>query len=495
MPDIEVSFRNEPQRRVYYSRARNLCFSGGFNNGKTFIGCLKAITLLLTYPKYKVLICRQTHADLKKTTAETFYKLLPPQLIAHEDRQNNMTTLINGSVVIWQYLDKVDESTLRGLEINMVLVDQAEEVEEKVYDVLDARVGRWDGAQVPDHLLCKYPNWPKSPTGKYIVPSYHLLLCNPDTEFHWIFRKFHPESMEKDPDYEYISGEWDPNLGSEETYKQALKHDKEWVDRFVRGEWGSSGAAIHKLNKMGILQYSPELIEKIINKGNLFRALDHGDSSPTCCLWVAAFEGVYIFYREYYVASRVVSYHRRAISDLSGDEHYSASYADPQIFKKTNQKDGGFWSIQDEYIDTALEAPALHWLPADNNEFATRNRINELLKIDARFKHPVTGERPAIGMYFVAKGEGWPNGCFESIKQLGNQRRKSLGTIDGKTIFADDRDDKVTDHAYDPIRYFVAMHGTQPGKVKTKPKRNSFAYYNTIMQRHSHSIIPASASS
>src|SRR5262249_40326805 len=146
-----------------------------------------------------------------------------------------------------------------------------------------------------------------------------------------------------------------------------------------------------------------------------------------------------ICYREYYVPNKTISYHRRAIHDLSGNEDYGNNYADPQIFKKTAQKDGGFWSVNDEYRTSDIEGPALFWNPADNNEFATRNRINELLQPSTRYRHPITKETPAPGIYFIKRSAAYPQGCFESYKQLGMQRRKLLGTIDGKSVYSDDR--------------------------------------------------------
>src|SRR5208282_4844915 len=148
----------------YYAIQRNQCFSGGFNNGKTFDGCLKGSTLLLTFPNYRMAICRQTFKDLKVTTMQTFFKLLPSGVVQSHNDQDGFTTFRNGSAIYWLHLDKVDESTLRGLEINSVLVDQAEEMDEKVYDVLDSRIGRWDGAIVPQDLSILMPDWPQSPT-------------------------------------------------------------------------------------------------------------------------------------------------------------------------------------------------------------------------------------------------------------------------------------------------------------------------------------------
>jgi hypothetical protein len=224
------------------------------------------------------------------------------------------------------------------------------------------------------------------------------------------------------------------------------------------------------------------LLDRILTRGNLFRVLDHGDSAPTCCLWFAALDGVYICYREYYVPSKVISYHRKAISDLSGNETYSSNYADPSIFHKASQREGGFWSVADEYRTGDTEGPPLFWIAADNNEFATRNRINELLLVSNRYQNPLTKERPACGLYFIRASQEYPNGCREAIRQLGAQRKKLLGTIDGKSVYADDRDGSIPDHAYDPTRYFVAMHGANPLVARKKPPRNSFAYYDAILK-------------
>ena len=483
--NLEIKFANSGQRAFYYATARNQCFSGGFNNGKTYAGCLKAFTLLTSFNNYRMAIARQVYADLKRTTMQTFFKLCPPELIERHNEQDGITILKNRSLIYWLHLDKTDENTLRGLEINSVLVDQAEETEEKVYDVLDARIGRWDNAQVPQGLLEGNPGWPLSKQGRTLVPSYMMLLCNPDTQFHYIFRKYHPDSVDKRPKYFFTEGEWDKTLGSEETYENALGHDEEWINKYVRGEWGVSNAQIHRLHSASQLEPDPEFVERIIAKGNLFRSMDHGETSPTCCLWFAAFGGVYICYREYYLGNTVISQHRQNIYDLSGSERYSGNYADPQIFKKTTQKSGGFWTVADEYLTNEIDAPPLAWIPADNNEFSTRNRINELLIPKPSRKHPITGELNAPGLYFIKRSVEYCQGCHHSIIQLQSQRRKLLGYFDGKAIYDDAREESVTDHAYDPTRYFVAMHGSGKSEAKRKAKPNTFEFFRMLKKRQS----------
>jgi len=491
--DLEIQFANPQQRQFYYSNSRNQCFSGGFNNGKTYAGCLKAFTLLSTFHNYRMAIARQVYADLKRTTMQTFFKLCPSELIERHNEQDGLTVLKNKSTIFWLHLDKVDENTLRGLEVNSVLVDQAEETEEKVYDVLDARIGRWDNVEIPASLLAHNGQWPRNPkTGRLIAPSYMMLLTNPDTQYHYIYRKYHPESLTVDPEYFFTEGEWDPGLGSEETYRNALKKGSEYIEKYVLGKWGISNAQIHRLLPESSLEFDKDFMEKLRTKGNLFRSLDHGDSSPTCCLWFGVFRGVYICYREYYCPNEVISNHRKAIFDLSGAERYSSNFADPQIFKKTAQKAGGFWTVADEYLTKEIDAPPIAWLPADNNEHATRNRINELLRPADRFKHPYTESSPAPGIYFIKRSIENPYGCYHAITQLQSQRRKLLGYFEGKAIYCDDREDSVTDHAYDPTRYFVAMHGSPKTEISRPVSRNTLKYFNMIKKMSKGALVAAS---
>lgn len=481
--DLQFKFSNPSQREFYYARNRKQCFWGAFNNGKSFGGCLKIITLLLTYPNSRAAICRQTYTDLKKTTMETFFKILPSELVEMHNVQDGVTVLKNGSTIFWLHLDNADENTLRGLEVNWVLWDQAEEGEDKVYRVLLARIGRWDNAIVPSHLLQQFPDWPRNElTGKPIIPSYIFLLCNPPDELHFLYLDFHPESSVRDPENFFVSAEWDPKLGSPEALVDALKNDEEWVDQYVKGKLVRSKGSIHYLPHSGVLEPTERLLQQIKERGNLFRVLDHGEAAPTCCLWFAAIFGVLICYREYYNPGKVISVHRKRIFELSNGEEYSGSYADPQIFKKTQQKDGGFWTVADEYITKDIDAPPLVLQPADNNEFATRNRINELLTVKDDFAHPITQARPSIGLFFIKASDNYPEGCREAHRQLNSQKRLVIGSINGKTLYSDERDENVVDHAYDCVRYFVAMHGSQPNTIKRKIPKRSFAYFNAVSE-------------
>lgn len=499
---IPLSFVNKVQEEFFYCNKRNEGFSGGYGNGKTMGGSMKALYLLATFPKYRVAGTRYTSKDLVTSTMSTFFKVCPPELYAdayggrRADRDGYLR-LVNNSEVFWLHLDDHSEETLRGLEVNSRLGDQDEEIAENMYITMDSRIERWDQAEIPAHLNREL-FLPNPYTGRPMPPCYNMSLVNPDTTLHWFWRRFHPDSPEAAANLDthaFFSASTHDNPAIPESLKAAMRsRDAAWVDRFYWGKWGISGGAIHYVPKECILEYVPDsilskprsghttpitgtdlakLLEVIKRDGIKYRVMDHGDAAPTTCLWFAYLspstlnrnygvisKGIHICYREYYMPERLVSYHREAIASLSGDEKYYGNYADPAIFKKNQQKYGGSWTTADEYLDRRLKAPPIMWTPADNNEMATRNAVGEMLVLDPSVVHPITG---GVGpaMYFLRKDQEHNlHGCSHVITQTQSARHKKIGSVNGQDVYSDERDPNVTDHAYDPLRYYSIMPKT-----------------------------------
>ena len=485
--DLNLEFQTAEQEEFFYSKARNNCFSGGFGNGKSWVGCARQFMMLASFPGYVSLIGRELYSDLRDTTMKTFFKICPEDFILGHNVNAGLTLLKNGSRVLWKHLDQFNEQSMRGLEINSALLDQAEEINESVFLILDSRVGRWDQALVPEVLKeahkAKTGNpWPLTPLNKPKVPNFFDILVNPDTSYHWVYKKFHPKSPIREPKYFWVHSKTVDKLNDPATIAQMLKRDPEWIAKYYAGEWGTSSAQIHFVDPLSMIDLThdeaKEFLKEIRAKATLYRAFDHGEVSPSCCLWVAFYKGVYIFYREYYAPNLVISDHRRNISDLSENEQYSGNYADPSMFKKNSQKDGAFWTTADEYLTSDIKQPPIYWEPADNNEFATRNRISELLSKGDEYRHPISGQTPAPGIYFIKRSSEHNLGCSNAVEQLLAQRREKLGEDQGKTVFSDDRAKDVTDHAYDPIRYFVAMHAKGYVTVKKNIPPRSFKAFD-----------------
>lgn len=526
MVEIDVSFVNKIQEEFVYCTKRNQQFNGGFGNGKSYGASIKALLLMTTFPYYRLGISRYSAKELSQSTMSTFFKICPQSLYndAYGGRRNDRDgelRLINNSEILWMHLDDYSEGDLRGKEFNSVITDQGEEISESIYDTLDARIERWDRAEIPSYMNKNL--FPKNPfTGKPMPPCYNMLLFNPDTTLHWIYNRFHPDSTmvqeysgkfessdlvgDSSGCYYYKNSAWftasmHDNPAIPQSLKDAyLRKDPAWIDRFYWGKWGIAGGAIHYVNEQSIIDFSnPEtrllakkLLEVIQRDGIKYRVMDHGESAPTCVLWFAYLsptalfknygiksKGIHICYREYYQPGKIIKYHREMIQSLSGNERYHGNYADPSIFFQAREKYGKFWRIADDYADTrnlteeeVKIGPPITWLPADNNEMSTRDAIHELLQIDPHTMNPITGLLDAPALYFLKYHHTeYPHGAQQVIAQTRAARKKKIGTEGGQDIYGDERANS-TDHAYDPLRYYAIMPklNSLPEAPKDKPQ-------------------------
>jgi hypothetical protein len=426
----------------------------------------------------------------------TFYRLCPPdayRLSGRRNDQDGICQLNNGSEVLFLHLDDPStEGIIKGLDLNWFVIDQAEEKPEEMeefFDLLMGRLGRWEVAEVPEEYLAAWEARTGRPwkfrypmSGKPAPPPFAIIACNPDTEMHWIYRRFHPESPEyraksqaqfdltghptgtyasyEDLGYKMFDMDSLENVFLADANKQfLLAHDDAFIRRNVRGIWGLPEGAIHAVDPLSLIPGTPALLDYFRSACTLHRTLDHGDSAPTVCGWWAVDRNANAFaIREYYLPNALVSTHRANITALSAGERYDFNLADPSIFHKLHQKHGGRWSTADEYSDCLEQdrATALFWSPAENNELGTRNRINEYLRVDPQRVHPITGAKGSPRLFFVTPTPEYPQGIVHILRELRAQRRVKVGTDLGKAVYSDERNPDIADHGYDVARYFLA---------------------------------------
>lgn len=479
-PTRVISKWANPQQQWLVERgAAPTMLVGGINSGKT-IGCvLKGLALLHKYPGSRLAVVRRSYNQLLKTTMESWYKWCHPKMYDKGNRTEAVLDLNCGSRVYFIHLDQPNSlDLLAGLELNFAYVSQAEEISEKAWDLLDVRVGRWDGAVIPEEDFEECggrENWPwRSEAGVCVPPRYIFGEGYVTDEGHWLYDRFAEDSPNREKwaaqGYESKIVFSEENIYAvKANIDAALSKDDEYVRRYVRPEWGNPEGKIFNIDRRSLLQPDPALVERILRTMKLHRSLDHGEYNPTCCLWHATDSRGNVFtFREYYVGEALVSDHRRAIFELSkndvvinhmGAPRYHSNVADPSIFAKNRGRSlmtNHEWSVADEYTDTKLmpRETTINWSPANNNEEATISRMKEYLRIDSTHHHPVTGELGAPHLYFIMKTKDYPNGCSRVVREISAQSRKRAKTGD-REIWLDERDDKVVDHGYDAEKYFI----------------------------------------
>lgn len=493
-----IEWASESQKLFFERGPAPTLASGGFGSSKTFGAILKLLYLADIFPGYRAVIIRRRYNELWKTTLPTLFKLVTPDMYSQGRRNDQLGELVlnNGSRFDFIHLERADiSSVLMGLEINAALFDQAEEMLEDTYDILTARLGRWDKAFVPpqlieDHEKATGQDWPYvNAVGARMAPSYMLLTCNPDIEIHWLWRRFHPDSKEWQEKWRHLGYQMinfdsrDNKFLGQQNLTEMLSKEETWQKRYVRGEWGRPEGVLFDVSPLSILDPTPELLDYITNHCTLHRVMDHGFSAPTCCLWCGVDKEDNTFiYREYYLASDQIREHRANITAMSMGEKYASNLADPAIHAQMPGKQGGRWSVADEFVDCRIypASTRIWWNKADNNEMASRARLKEYLRVDPDRIHPITREKGAPRLFFLQRTDTYPNGCQFAINETKAARLHKVGTINGKPIFSDERDGKVPDHALDPIRYFLL---SRPGKAQpTIPSvsSNTFAGYEKL---------------
>lgn len=351
------------------------------------------------------------------------------------------------SEVIFRHLD--DLQSLTNMNLSGFWIDQAEEVAEEAYDFLVGRIRR------------------------PVQRREGFITFNPGGH-DWIWRRFlkkigkDGKRMSNADDYFLVTASTLENRQNlpEDYVKGLLAMPKAYVKRFVEGSFDVFAGQIFDEFNPSIHVIEPF---QIPNTWERFRAIDHGQNNPTCCLWFAVdYEGSIFCYQEYYQEKQVVSKHVEMINKMSeirntnGEvliDQYAYTVIDPSTHAKTKEKDGYRFSVADEYLDAGIPTIA-----AQNDVIAGINRVKEYLKIDPTRFHPFLKDVDGDAIMGAPRIFIFPQ-CENLIEEIGQYKWK---TYSGTALGNPERDEvkeapvKRKDHAVDTLRYGIMSRPQSP---------------------------------
>jgi len=412
---------NPKQSAFIHSKARFRAFFGGICSGKSTTACLLGIDFCLRYPGCIGVVIRNTSPELEMSTKKIFLdhlKLLDSgkpygQKVIHSINNNeNWVKFTNGSIVFFKHTS--DEGLYRGPEFGWFLIDQAEELDEKIVELIIERL--------------RQPG----------MPQVGMFVGNTDRGHNWCYRWFKKGELKNCELIETTT--FDNLVFFEETNNMAyleslLQRPPEWQRVKLYGKWEAISGQIVQLEPYHIL---PKFI--VPDSWYKFVAIDPaGSTGITGALgFVRDPHGSWIIYNEYYGKNRIVKEHAEGIKKLwGGMDKVHMVFMDPSAWRKEQGAGDTFTTLVDRYREYGI-----YPVPAENSITIGIDLIVEKLRPDPEHKHPLTGQRGAPKLFFVK--ENLPN-LFEELMQWS---------------YDDPQREPV--HCVDALRYSVASNPPKP---------------------------------
>lgn len=241
----EIAF-NTKQAQFVNLKDRHSLFAGGMASGKTLGWMSKFALFTQIFPGSTHLIGRKTKENAIETFMKDFRDIFPSDLYEFKVGDGKLL-FSNGTIAEFWGLDAMvntandtrkAEQKLKSHNFNFAWVDQLEEIEERVYTALDARVrGR----------MCKHH---KQFSKKYRIDGITIFeectYCG-EVSFNQINSTTNPATYWG---YEFFKGNPNPMAGlvetsmldnqdylPEATIQSYLSKPKKWVERYVYGKW------------------------------------------------------------------------------------------------------------------------------------------------------------------------------------------------------------------------------------------------------------------
>lgn len=456
------------QHRFQQSRAKIQLLGGGFANGKTTAGVVKALQLAKHYPGSNGLIARGSYPKLNDTIRKEFYKWCPDSWIKRAVMsQENICELENETVVNFRYVQQAGKnaesssSNLLSATYDWIVVDQLEDPEISEKDFLDL-LGRLRGN-------AKYKG--DDPTMPDSGPRWFIGLCNPSRN--WVFRKL------VKPLKDYQIGIMNPELLVDEdgkpivelfegsTYENADNLEPDYIktlesaytgqmrERYLLGGWGAFEGLVypqydpnvHMMDHGAVIDYfvrqicdglQPEVIE----------AYDHGIASPSCygIGFTDAYGNVFImdgFYEAELSPEKIakrIKEHREVVGrEIGFDFQPRPILADPAIFRR-GSSDSKTVGVT---VAGMLREYEISCTRANNDIVSGIAKVGSYLEVDPSHINPFTGEIGSPRMFFSNK-------CHWIDKEIVDYywKKDTAGNYEDKP-----RD--TNDHAMDMIKYFM----------------------------------------
>ena len=298
---------NKWQDKFVFSNDRYTALFNEFGSGKTSAGIIKAHNLLQDYPNNFGIAIRNFREDLRTGTIPQYFNLifgnrnLVPENV-YWNSTNSLLRLENGSELKFMALDRPEDvGKLKNIVIGFFFIDQAEEIAEEVFTMLDGRL--------------RLPG----------MKHQGFITGNPEGGDHWIRTKFYNKHLDVNKteidgvktEYGYYQGLNEnyygivakplgnaANLpgGYYERLKQSFPRD--WQLKYIYSLWTGKSGLVYPFTDDSIIYENEQefQLNSVPEYSRICYAQDYGisDTSPMVWLTLVKYNECYYLINEYY---------------------------------------------------------------------------------------------------------------------------------------------------------------------------------------------------
>jgi hypothetical protein len=211
------------QYRFLVSVVKFICLLTGVGYGKTWIGARKAVAKAVNHPGTKGLACSNSYRQLEDVVIPELRAALEQMGVSYTWRAGDRNFILeNGSIIQCRSLQSSAIDGLRGTSFEWAWLDEARDMPEKAFEVVQSRVGRKIG------------------------PVPQVFITTTPAGFNWIYKRFGPNRKNKDQ-YEIFRASTRDNPFLPDNFYGDLEdsYSKEFAEQELEGGFISMGKRLY----------------------------------------------------------------------------------------------------------------------------------------------------------------------------------------------------------------------------------------------------------
>lgn len=226
MPKDQLTAKQQLFNNALFSwKYKYLCAAGTAGSGKSFLTIGDLHYLAKKIPNVRFAVIRKSEKNLKQTSIPTYKNVRKSTRTVNSSVIVDMSARYsNGSEILFIWADMTkdpDLDNLKGLELTAALIEEANQVDKRYFEILKTRIGRWNNQKCPAFIMLNL-----NPSLGWVKDLFYDNWVNGTMPEGYFFAEFNEEDAKQAAGEDYV--------------KQLRDLPEAEYNRFVKNKWDYS---------------------------------------------------------------------------------------------------------------------------------------------------------------------------------------------------------------------------------------------------------------